>query len=751
MIRRLTFLFYILIVLILAAASIVEHFIGTPATQSVLYGSWWFVLLWVFLVLCGSCYLISRFRRRRIHLYDCNTLLIHLSFIIILAGALLTHTTSSRGIIYLRSDQPSNHYEEMEDRGRVHILPFSIRLDRFRIDYHNGTSTPMDYETRFVIMDGQKTLHASVSMNHIFTYRHYRICQASYDTDCRGSYLSISHDPWGIGVTYTGYGLLFVSLILLLVLPGSSFRQLLRSPLLRKGLFTLLLLLTLSPARAASQAEHLQSDVSVVDKNLAANFGRLYINYNGRICPVQTFALDFTQKIYGSRSYHKLTAEQVLVSWIFFPVEWSNEPFIHVKNAQMRTRFGLDEYASLKAFFPGDAYVLGPALQEYQAGNHDAYHKACIDIDNKLQLIMFLRTGLPLQMIPFRQQGTVIWYSPADSLPQDMPSTEKLFVKNVFPMLYQPVAANDLQSANTFINQWRKLQVRDGGASLPSSTQLKAELLYNAVPIASILFMANLLLGLICLGVIIHKTGMQRPSFYGLPYHACIVGARLLLFISWASLTLVLILRGIISGTVPMANGYETMLLMAWLVMLFMLIHSLSLRNLSMLSCAFGFLLSGFFLLVSHINQMDPAIGHVMPVLNSPLLSIHVSIIMISFALLAVTFVCGVTGLLMSSHAKELQALSRLFLYPAITTLAMGIFIGAIWANVSWGSYWTWDPKETWALITLMVYAIALHTQTLPALQRPRTYHLMMTIAFLTIIMTYFGVNYFLEGMHSYA
>jgi ABC-type transport system involved in cytochrome c biogenesis permease subunit len=200
-----------------------------------------------------------------------------------------------------------------------------------------------------------------------------------------------------------------------------------------------------------------------------------------------------------------------------------------------------------------------------------------------------------------------------------------------------------------------------------------------------------------------------------------------------------------------MSNGYETMLFMAWLVLLTTLVLSFLLRGLRMVLCTFGFLLSGFFLLVSHINRMDPAIGHLMPVLDSPLLSVHVSIIMMSFALLALTFICGVAGLLMREHARELQALSRLFLYPAITTLGLGIFIGAIWANVSWGNYWTWDPKETWALITFMLYAIALHTQTLPAMQRPTTYHWFMTLAFLAIVMTYFGVNYFLEGMHSYA
>ena len=178
---------------------------------------------------------------------------------------------------------------------------------------------------------------------------------------------------------------------------------------------------------------------------------------------------------------------------------------------------------------------------------------------------------------------------------------------------------------------------------------------------------------------------------------------------------------------------------------------------------------SGFFLLVSHISQMDPQIGHLMPVLSSPLLTIHVSVIMMAYALLSITFLTGIWGLI-TGHSltcpKEKDAsprggsegvlhssllMSQLFLYPALTCMGLGIFIGAIWANVSWGTYWSWDPKETWALITFMVYAVPVHQQSFPWLRSPRHYHLYMVLAFLTILMTYFGVNYFLGGMHSYA
>jgi ABC-type transport system involved in cytochrome c biogenesis permease subunit len=273
---------------------------------------------------------------------------------------------------------------------------------------------------------------------------------------------------------------------------------------------------------------------------------------------------------------------------------------------------------------------------------------------------------------------------------------------------------------------------------------------------------------------------------------------NILLLISFLALTFCIALRWIVKGTIPMSNGYETMLITAWFVMAITLTFNTRLstlrstrrgafvakrrknspldpqgsfqseagKELSTLILTFGFLLSGFFLLVSHISQMDPQITHMMPVLNSPLLSLHVSIIMMSYALVSLTFICGIVAFLLKGISKlrghrektsiatqmeSLAVLSRIFLYPALTTMGLGIFIGAIWANVSWGNYWSWDPKETWALITFMVYAVVVHTQSLPLFRRPLTYHTYMVLAFLTILMTYFGVNYFLGGMHSYA
>lgn len=359
-------------------------------------------------------------------------------------------------------------------------------------------------------------------------------------------------------------------------------------------------------------------------------------------------------------------------------------------------------------------------------------------------MMMTLRQGTPFTLYPytFSHQRT-LWFSPFERFPKEMPRKDADFIGRTFATLFVVARRGDFATVNSTLDAIAKYQQRNGGNSLPSKGRLAAENVYNRLPYTTILFMLNLTLGMLTLVIMARRsTRATRPL-------------RVLLLLSFLLLTFVLALRWIISGTIPLGNGYETTLAVAWMAQLFVLIfastQSAGHNGLTLLMCAFGFLISGFFLLVSHISLMDPAIGPLMPVLNSPLLSIHVSFMMMSYAFLSITFFCGLAALIRPRTAEALQVISRVFLYPAIVTLGIGIFLGAIWANISWGSYWSWDPKETWALITFMLYAIALHTQSLPRLARPRAYHIYMVFCFLSILMTYFGVNYLLSGMHSYA
>ena len=754
MVKKIIFILYILVLVCMAAATIVEKSQGTDYAHTHYYGAWWFILIWAVLAALGAFYIIKR------KVKCASTLALHLSFIIILAGALLTHISAKRGMIHLRIGQPTDTYmaQDEEQGMKEEKLPFSLCLKKFEAKMHDGTNAVADYSSKFTVIDGDDKSEGEVSMNNIYSHRSYRLYQSSYDEDGKGSVLAINADPYGIPVTYTGYALLFISLVWMLFDPKGGYRKLLKSPLLKKGALMTALILSMGNIQtlhAEPATGNLQN--AVLPKETAEKFGELHILYNDRICPVQTFALDFCKKIYGARSYQGLTAEQVLSGWVFYGNTWANEPFIKIKSGEMKTAMNLPDYASLNTFFNREmgGYTIGQYVQEYYNGQQDKFHQQAADIDGKIQIIMELREGISLKVLPytftknvkatkdhsFIKAGTTTWFSPVDKLPQAVEHQHALYIRNVFSLLNGDVKAGNTSRVNEFFVKMKKYQEVSSGNSLPTNTQYKAERINNAFPFATILFMANLTLGFIALFYTIYRMTKKREV------KVLDIALPILLVVSFLALTFGLVLRWIISGNVPMSNGYESMLTVAWFVMLIAIFMQFRIR----LVMVFGFLLSGFFLLVSHINQMDPAIGQMMPVLNSPLLSMHVSIIMMSYALLSLTFICGIMGICMRSHGEELQALSRVFLYPALTCMGFGIFIGAIWANVSWGNYWSWDSKETWALITFMIYAVVVHTQSLPVFRKPLVYHIYITLAFLSIAMTYFGVNYFLTGMHSYA
>lgn len=737
----------------MAAATFVEKFRGTEFVHASVYGSWWFVGLWAVLALLAVAYFVGRRVRRA------SVVLLHLSFAVILIGALLTHVTSWQGAVRLRVGETVSTYYENVPGGNVveRKLPFELRLESFDVKYHDGTRAEADYVSRFTITDGGATQRAEVSMNNVWKYRSVRFYQSSYDPDMRGSILALNSDPWGIPVTYAGYALLFLSLVWLLVDPKGAFRRLFKSDMMRRGVLSVMAVCAMSQAAGAA---------NTLPRETADRLGRLNILYNDRVCPLQTFAVDFTKKLCGSARYGDYTPEQVLAGFIFYGDEWSAEPIIRVKNGPLRDALQLPGRCSVNTFFNQvmGGYILGPYLNEYYHGHNDKFHKQVADIDDRLMMVMELRRGTLLRVFPFTSGGKTTWYSPTENITDTLvDEAHRKYMQNVFSLIYGEVLAGSYGNVDKILDKMLKYQQLNGGSSLPSATQVKAERLYNAIPFATILFMVNLTLGVVLL--IIGLIRLIRPVKTDKPdrpdkalLRAVPVVGGALLGLSLLALTACIALRWIVGGRVPMANGYETMLLMAWFVMVLALVAARRFR----IALPFGFLMSGFFLLVSHINQMDPQITHIMPVLSSPLLSVHVSVIMMSFALLSLTFICGLTAIILrlvrGRNAVELDGqldsltlLSRLLLYPALALLGVGIFVGAIWANVSWGAYWSWDAKEVWGLITLMVYAVAAHAASVPFLRRSMGYHIFMTLAFLTLVMTYFGVNYFLGGMHSYA
>lgn len=739
----------------MASASIIEKFMGTAFVKSHIYGAWWFSLLWALLVSLGVVYYLKHRSKAW------SALLLHFSFAVIILGAFITHVSAEQGQIHIRQGVYIDNYTLFDGGNRAHEakLPFKIRLDKFDVLYHSGTDAVQDYISRFTISDNNNETKGRVSMNSIFNYGSIRFCQASYDSDMLGATLSTNSDPWGIKVTYTGYALLFISLVAMLFDPRGTYRKILSSSVLKKGALCIVAFFCLGSTQSLAQT------ANVLPQNTASKFGDLLILYNNRVCPVQTFAIDFTKKIYGSSSYKGLTPEQVLTGWIFWGNEWMNEPMIKIKGGEIKERLQLPDYVPANQFFNADmgGYTIGPYLNEYFNGNHDKFHSQIAEVDEVMQLLMDVQRGNIIKMLPYTYANKTTWYAPTDALPNYVSSQEKHFIQYILPVLSDYAHAGETDKIDELISNLHTYQSKNGAKSIPSDKQIDAEHMYNNVPFSKILFIICLAMGFLTfVYTIIRLNGVGNGKANSLIHYA----SYGVLIASFMTLSYCEYLRWTISGTIPMTNGYETMLFVAWIVQAVSIVMGLRLR----IMLTFGFLMSGFFLLVSHISQMSPQITHTMPVLNSPLLGIHVSVIMMGFALLSLTFICALTAFVVllvkrtRAHREvstnvnndetptiALQKLSLLLLYPAMTALGIGIFIGAIWANVSWGEYWGWDPKEVWALITFMVYAAALHPKSVPALQRPTTYHTFMLCAFLTIIITYFGVNYILGGAHSYA
>ena len=680
--KRFILIIYVALVVVLAVATFVEQARGTAFIGELVYGSVWFCALWGVLAVLTLIVCIRMRLWRRVPL-----LLLHGSFLVILGGAFLTFMGGQQGVVHLEEGQATDRFM-LRDSGELLPLPFTLRLDSFRVQCYPGTDAPEDYVSyvRLSVPSGGERV-ATVLMNRILTCEGYRFYQSSYDPDGRGSWLSVNHDPWGIGVTYAGYALLGLSMLWVLLGRGGEFRRLLRHPLLRKGGFLAVFLLLGTAVAVQAQGRKLP----VLKQRQADSLAAVQVIYHDRVTPFNTLARDFVLKLTGRSTYKGLTPEQVVGGWLLHPEVWKDEPMIRIKSAALRRRLGLEgDFARLSDLFDGQTY----RLQAYwdasagQAGDKlSPLEKAIVETDEKVGLILML------------QNGTLIRPLPADG--------------SVAPL---------------------------------SDVKVRAELLYNRIPFSQVLFMFNLSMGLLAFGLLLYK-GTRRIPPAGRAFRAM---ERVFTCALWAALLFQAAgyaLRWYIGGRIPLGNGYETM---QFLALATLLLSGLFRRRFPF-TLPFGFLLSGFALLVSWLGQMNPQITPLMPVLVSPWLSSHVSLIMMSYALFAFMMLNGVLALCLRREALRLMLLSRLLLYPAAFFLGAGIFLGAIWANVSWGHYWAWDPKEVWALVTFMVYGVAFHARSLRCFRRPVFFHVYMIAAFLTVLMTYFGVNYVLGGMHSYA
>ena len=722
------------IVCVLMVATVIEKIHGTELVFSKIYTSWWMITLWTVMTLSTLLYLKNWGIHRR-----WKILFVHISLAVILLGALTSHLTGRDGALHLRVGESTTDFYLRG--GDMDKFDFTLTLNDFELKFYEGTSAPMDYVSHISILDNSGTTRGKVSMNNIVRYGGYRLYQSGYDPDCEGATLLVAYDPYGIAITYLGYALLLLSFIIFFFERNSMFRTLIKNPLLRNVTVVALLMTSTLPAEASERPLP-----RTLTPEAASSFAELCVYYNDRIAPLQTLARDFTAKLYGKTEYRGLTAEQVLLGWFFYYDDWKSEPIIKLKGDDVRRALGVEgSYATLEDYVDIEGYKLEPALRSSTTAskaNIEAAHE-------KYQLVRMLCMGTLLKIYPHTDPATgdTVWYSMADELPTTMSPEEALFVRKSMALVAASVLKSDESSACEVVRGIAAYQ-RESAENMPSRSRLNVERLYNNIGYNRPLAMFCLTLGILSFLVLCtlrHGESRVRRVLHWVLY---VVMVLLLLY-----LTLHIALRGYVSGHIPLANGYETMQFMSWCSVVLTLVMARRFR----LALPFGLLIAGFTLLVAMLGEASPRITQLMPVLQSPLLSIHVMVIMLSYTLLAFIMLNGVTAVMLrllrrdNKEIEYLYVVSRVMLYPAVMLLAIGIFIGAVWANVSWGRYWGWDPKEVWALVTMLIYAAMIHTTSLEKLRRPMLFHVLAIVAFLAVLVTYFGVNFVLGGMHSYA
>ena len=761
----------LVIALTIAIATFLENDLGTETARSMVYNAIWFGIL---MAVAGISMLGNIFRNHLVRAKKYHVLLLHAGFFVILLGAGITRLTGYQGTMHIRENEKSNVIILDQTDEQIKI-PFWLELRDFQLERYPGSMSPSSFASEVTLVDERHGIRENrrIYMNNVLNFRGYRFYQSSYDKDEQGTILSVNHDFWGTFVTYAGYLLLTAGLILNLFSKKSHFRlvigELNRIFMERKSLLPLIIifLFVFSQADGQTGPHNTQQlrETQMVDKNHARLFGELMVQDNGgRIKPINTLSSELLRKVYRKDRFMGMTSDQVILGMISDPVAWQKTPMIRLSDEMLKKILGTKgSYASYEDFLNPEngSYKIGRYVDQAYAKKpalRNAFDKDIIKVDERMNICYMIYTGSVLRIFPMPGDSTHTWYPPAQETGQMTDSANSDFITNIISIYLG--AVNDAAKngswdmADRSVNMIRVYQEKYGKDIYPSGIKRRAEITYNRLNVFKRLFPAYGLLGLVFLALLFTEilSGRKRVPWIK---RAIILLTGLLFIIH----TLGLAARWYISGHAPWSNGYETMIYIAWATVLSGLLFS----RRSHITLAVTTLLASITLMVSNMAWLDPQITNLVPVLKSFWLVIHVAVITASYSFLAIGALLGFLALLLISFRNagnkhkmnltlaELTSLNEINLTIGLVLLTIGTFLGAVWANESWGRYWGWDPKEAWALITVLVYAFITHMRMIPGLRGTLAFNFAALIGFSSVLMTYFGVNYYLSGLHSYA
>lgn len=643
------------------------------------------------------------------------------------------------------------------------ILPFRLKLEDFVLERYPGSSSPSGYKSNVILVDKEKGVEMpySIFMNNILKYGGYRFYQSSYDRDERGTILSVNGDRAGMTVTYLGYGLLFLFIILTMINPSSMLRKSTPSMWRNNGkkLLSVVVLGLLIPAALMANPGKV-----VYEKGKADEFGKVLVqDQKGRTKPLYTVSNDILRKINRSNSYANYSPMQVFLGFSTDFQNWQDEKIIKVSNKDLRVMLGITgDYASIDQIvnFGNNVYKLSSHIDKVFSkpqSERTKLDKEILKVDERVNIIMMMARGEFLKMFPLRD-GTDHWGLPGEALPNALHEQDSTYLSNILSLytsaLFEGKSTGNYSQADQYLDSIIEYQRRFASYELPSEGKVKAELFYYKSLIFEKLFPFYATTGLVMIIILVYLiiAGKSDRNFI-------IRALSVLVLAGFLFHTLGLGVRWYISGHSPMSNGYESLLFISWVTVLAGLIFS----RRSYLTLAATSVLAALTLMVAHLSFMDPEITALVPVLQSYWLTLHVSVITGSYGFFGLSAILGLVSLILYSMTGNRNKKHILLTIDDLTVinfrsmtlglyfLTIGTFLGAVWANESWGRYWGWDPKETWSLITMIIYAFVLHSRMIKGLNSVFTFNVMALFGFSSVLMTYFGVNYYLSGLHSYA
>ncbi len=745
----------------LAVATFVEKSDGTEVARKVIYYNPLFFLIQFLLVVN---FIMAALKNQLFNKKKLGFLLLHVAFVIILAGALISHIFAEEGILHLREGESSNRMQVQTNRiTDYHAFPFEVELVKFTLTRYPGSSSPSSYESEVLVhVDGQTQRHR-IYMNNVLDVKGYRFFQASFDQDEKGTILSVNKDVAGRIVTYTGYFILILGFILCLTGRNARLSQLSRrlkelhaSPLLISALIFAFSLHT----KAGSSHTLNEALKYAVPVEHAVSFGGLTMqSYNGRMMPVNTFSSEVLRKLHKKNKIGALNSDQFLISLLALPDIWVAVPLIHLANKDIADFYDLTlgYCAYTEAFDENGRYKLMDKLEEAyhrMPAERSSFDKDLIVLDEKFHIVSQLINYQLLNIFPLEDDPNRKWHAAGDDL-SAYAGQDSMFVSKIMDWYVMEVQTGlkegNWSNADEVLNMIGVYQTAKNNTIDVNPKKIEAELKYNQYNIFRQCRKVYLILGGLLL--VFSFVSLFRKEKWIKGITGLLTGGVILAFIAHVA---GMGLRWYIAGYAPWSNSYETMIY----VSLATITGGLLFIRKSTFTFALATLFAGIILFVSGLNWMSPQISPLIPVLKSPWLMFHVAIIVAAYGFFGISWLIGITNLSLMAFTRgtprvarnieELSIINEMSLIIGLALMTTGTFLGAIWANESWGRYWGWDPKETWALVTMVVYTIVIHLRLIRKWYNPWLFSSLSVVAFASVLMTYFGVNYFLSGMHSY-